>query len=473
MATFFLRVSKVSRGKGARVTRAAAYRAGERIHDERSSDVYNFSSRQDIAFKEVVLPADLAENPEMAWAHNRSTLWNAVEHAGYSRNALLAREYLVLLPPELTPSQRGALARGFAQELADRYRNAVDCVVHYPRPGSDSRHHHAHLLMTTREVGPGGIGARTVLELSGTERHARGLGPSKEDYLQTRERWAELTNDALAKAGMSAHVDHRSLRQQGVEREPAAVIPQKVYYAERKSGLTTDVGDEIRAKHRERVEALKAGRGEREEVVKRQRAESSDRFSENASAREGSPKRVPRSALTRAELNERRRTRYHANAEQLKDKRREKYRQNAETERRKYRDWRRANAPEVNERRRQWRAENTERANHRAREYRQRRSEHESARRWLRARGGEKESQSAMKEAALDERALSEVTSARPDDALEAARKWLELREQDPHGERSTSDAGSESVGPLLEPDDDDDDSERTRGKDLDVDVDL
>lgn len=173
MATYFLRVSKLSRGTGARVTRAAAYRAGERIHDERSSDTYNFSSRQDIAYKEVVLPSELEDDPEMAWARNRAALWNAVEQAATRRNSLLAREYLVLLPPELTPTQRIALVREFAQELANRYRNAVDSVIHYPRPGSDSRHHHAHVLMTTREVGHAGIGARTTLELAGTERRAR------------------------------------------------------------------------------------------------------------------------------------------------------------------------------------------------------------------------------------------------------------------------------------------------------------
>ncbi len=36
MASYFLRSKHISRGKGARVTRAAAYRAGERIRDERT-----------------------------------------------------------------------------------------------------------------------------------------------------------------------------------------------------------------------------------------------------------------------------------------------------------------------------------------------------------------------------------------------------------------------------------------------------
>jgi hypothetical protein len=47
-------------------------------------------------------------------------------------------------------------------ELADRYGGVVD-AVHVPRLQADPRRHHAHLLMTTRRVGPDGLGARTAL----------------------------------------------------------------------------------------------------------------------------------------------------------------------------------------------------------------------------------------------------------------------------------------------------------------------
>jgi len=84
MATYFLRTKHISRGKGARATRAAAYRAGERIRDERTSEVYDCSDRRDVAYKEVVLPADLAARPDMAWTQDRSVLWNAAEHAAFA-----------------------------------------------------------------------------------------------------------------------------------------------------------------------------------------------------------------------------------------------------------------------------------------------------------------------------------------------------------------------------------------------------
>lgn len=44
MANYFLHVKTFGRGKGSRATKAAAYRAGERIRDERTSAVYNYKA---------------------------------------------------------------------------------------------------------------------------------------------------------------------------------------------------------------------------------------------------------------------------------------------------------------------------------------------------------------------------------------------------------------------------------------------
>ncbi|HVO47930.1 MAG TPA: MobA/MobL family protein [Steroidobacteraceae bacterium] len=287
MATYFLRVTHISRGKGARSTRAAAYRAGERIRDERTGEVYDYSGRRDVVDKAVVLPSDLQNRADMAWTQDRSELWNAMEYAGVHRNARLAREWLVCLPPELNPAGRSQLVRAFAQELADQYRCAVDMAVHLPRPGADPRNHHAHLMSTTREVTPEGIGIRTTLEWGGRERHERGLGPSKDEYLGLRERWAQLTNEALKEAGLSARVDHRSLEAQGINREPVATVPGKVLYTERRTGPTV-AGDAIRARYQERVEARLRGREELARVVARQKSDAKTRLNE------GSQERGPR-----------------------------------------------------------------------------------------------------------------------------------------------------------------------------------
>jgi hypothetical protein len=150
------------------------------------------------------------------------------------------------------------------------------------------------------------------LELSGTERHARGLGPSKNDYLHIRKRWAQITNDALCKAGLDVRIDHRSYKKQGLNREPSAPIPQKLYYTEKKSGLNTAAGDDIRARHRERVEARSKGEAELTRVVERQKKECRERATELA-MKETNPPKVAHSSLSREELNQKRRERYRKN----------------------------------------------------------------------------------------------------------------------------------------------------------------
>jgi hypothetical protein len=313
MAVYFLRSRHISRGKGARATRAAAYRAGERIRDERTSEVYDYTYRYDVVYKDIVIPADLASRPDMAWTQDRSALWNAAEHAGKRRNSRLAREWLVLIPPELSPDQRARLVRRFAAELAEQYRCAVDLAIHRPRPGADPRNQHAHLLMTTRELTPQGLGRRVMLEVSGPERYQRGMTvDSRTEYLGLRERWATLTNEALREAGIEQRVDHRSLAAQGISREPTTTIPEKVFYAERKRGPST-AGAAIRARALERAEARRLGPEELARVLAEQKAALRQQARQDFAWRESAAPRPPRwSQLTREERNALRREQYQA-----------------------------------------------------------------------------------------------------------------------------------------------------------------
>lgn len=339
MAVYFLYVKIFSRSRGSRATKAAAYRAGERIHDDRTGECHNYSHRQDVAGAEIVLPSQFAGRTDMDWARRRSVLWNAVEHTD-RRDARLAREVLVALPPELTAVQRRNLVKRFSQELADKYQNAVDFAVHLPRTGSDQRHHHAHILMTSRQITTNGMGARTTLELGGRERYVRGLPPSKEDLLVIRERWAEVTNDALREAGLSERIDHRSYKSQGLNREPTPMMPQKIFYQEKTYGVSNPAGDQIRARHQERIEARLKGLDVLEKVIERQRAEGR----EQASARSNQPgskiQRIRHGALTREERLQKRREYVNANRAAIRQTKNE---------------WRKANRDEVNRKAREWR----------------------------------------------------------------------------------------------------------------------
>jgi ATP-dependent exoDNAse (exonuclease V) alpha subunit len=255
MAVYFLNMKTFGRAGGSSAASAAAYRAGERIRDERTGKTYDHSERQDVMHKEIILPGRFADE-EMAWARDRASLWNAAESAETRKNARVAREYLVALPVELSPPQRLELVRGFSQELSDRYGFAVDFAIHAPRDfhGSDPRNFHAHLLATTREVTLEGLGAKTTLEMGDDNRRELGLPPVINELLHARERWAAVTNDALQEARIAARVDHRSLEAQGIDREPRPQIPRAAFEMERQ-GYRNAVAERMREEHQARVQA--------------------------------------------------------------------------------------------------------------------------------------------------------------------------------------------------------------------------
>lgn len=120
----------------------------------------------------------------------------------------MARELEVSLPHELINAQREALAIALGQLLVDRYQCVVMVAIHEPVGGSDTRNHHAHLLMSSRKVGPEGLGER-----AGAAFDAKG-GKGAEEVRAVRELVGALINAHLARAGIDQAVEHRSLKDQ-------------------------------------------------------------------------------------------------------------------------------------------------------------------------------------------------------------------------------------------------------------------
>ena len=251
MAHFYMQISSMGRAAGRRATAAAAYRSGERIRDERTAELLNYSTRRDVLHAEIFVPSQFEGTP-IAWARNRERLWNTAEHAEKRRNSRVAREYQVTLPAELDAVRRVALARALAREIAERYGVAVDLAVDGNRAEGDARNFHAHLLTTTREVTPTGLGRKAGLDMDPLERRRHGLPDHRQEFINVRERWATLTNEALREANIDARIDHRSLAAQGIDREPLPAIPLMHLKLEQR-GLHSELAERLRAEYRERV----------------------------------------------------------------------------------------------------------------------------------------------------------------------------------------------------------------------------
>ena len=208
MAIYHLSVKVISRAAGRSAVAAAAYRAAERLHDERLDRAHDFTNKSGVVHSEVMLP----EGANGGW-QDREQLWNDIEAVEKRKDAQFAREVEFAIPREMTQQQGIELARGFVQAEFVEAGMIADLNVHWDIGADGLAKPHAHVMLTMREIvtdkdGEAGFGAK-VREWNRTEL-----------VEQWRERWADYVNSRLAELDIDARIDHRSLEAQGIGLEP-------------------------------------------------------------------------------------------------------------------------------------------------------------------------------------------------------------------------------------------------------------
>lgn len=200
MAIYHLTAKAYSRKDGKSSTAGAAYRAGVCIEDARTGEVHDYTRRSGVAFAALCLPGDATAD--------RAEFWNRVEAHHKRGDAITCREVEVALPAELDADARRELAHAFAKHLSDTYGVAADLAIHEPSKGGDERNHHAHILLSACSVNADGtLGKKAeALDPIACKKAQR---PTLADT--ERQHWARMVNAALAKAGVTARVDHRRL----------------------------------------------------------------------------------------------------------------------------------------------------------------------------------------------------------------------------------------------------------------------
>ena len=245
MALYRFSAEIIGRGKGYSATAAAAYRAGERIEDERTGVVHDYRRRDGVLHAEILAPEGAP-----AWACDRAKLWNTVEQAERRRDAQLSRQLILALPHELSDAQRQELVRDFVQREFVNRGMVADLAIHAPDRAGDTRNHHAHVMLTMRRIEGNGFGNK--------ER-----GWNDDGVLRGwRYQWAQFQNRALERAGHKARVDHRSYADQGIDREPTQHLGKWAHRME-KAGKPSRIGEQNR-----QVQARNAERAQREHQFK-------------------------------------------------------------------------------------------------------------------------------------------------------------------------------------------------------------
>lgn len=230
MALFSMRIQQVKRSAGQSPVAAAAYRAGERLHDGRQGITHDYTRKTGIVHKEIMVPDNAP-----AWARklDRESLWNMVDKRERRKDAQTAREIRIMIPRELDPAARVSLVRDFVKRNFVDLGMIADVAIHCPMAADGKEQPHAHVMLTMRPLTAEGFGDKSrhdwVPDPTGRV-HADGrpvMVESNADswnsaayYERCRENWENTANGALARAGSAERIDRRSYLERGLSRLP-------------------------------------------------------------------------------------------------------------------------------------------------------------------------------------------------------------------------------------------------------------
>jgi hypothetical protein len=202
----------VSVRTGKCVTSAAAYRAAVELEDERTGRRYDYTRKRGVLGAEIMLPEGAP-----SWMADRSALWNAIETIEKRKDAQLARDFILSLPHELDREQRTALTRDFVREQFCARGYVADIAWHAPDKAG-GLNWHAHVMTPMRKVEGTGFARKKERAEGDGLKHPAAIW--KEELALLREAWANRANRHLAAAGLDIVIDHRSLEERGIDREP-------------------------------------------------------------------------------------------------------------------------------------------------------------------------------------------------------------------------------------------------------------
>lgn len=224
MALYHAHTSYISRGSTNSVCAHAAYICAEKVKDERTGELFDFTKkRKEVLHKEILLPTEAK-----GLFATTEDIWNAVErHEDYiaesrygnyrdplkQQKSLAAKERFLetavtgfklecSLPVEFNAAQKIALSKKIAEELFLSKNLIVEYAIHDIKDNP-----HVHFLSNFRPIIDGKFSNRKV--------HFR-----PKDIKEMRKQIADITNQYAKEEGFDFRIDHRSYKDQGLEKKP-------------------------------------------------------------------------------------------------------------------------------------------------------------------------------------------------------------------------------------------------------------
>lgn len=271
MAIYSLSMSSVSRAVGSSALATLSYIASMKIRDERRGKTfYGFGRRERVEHVETLLPEGAPEaykNPEV--------LFNAIETVDRAKNARPAKKIIVALPRELDKSTHVDIMRAFISENLLTRGYACTYAIH---TDVEERNPHAHILVANRKISKQGMWKMKYKKAYALDAHGNKIPvidpatgeqkvdarnrkqwkrrnvevnelDKKETLKALREAWAKTVNDYLPE---HLHIDHRSLKAQGIDRVPTVHEGYASREIEARGGISdrAEINREIRHANR-------------------------------------------------------------------------------------------------------------------------------------------------------------------------------------------------------------------------------
>lgn len=239
MSSYHFSLAKISRRDGQSITRTASYITGMLLHDCYIDNDYDLP-REDVLYAQVFLPDGAPQE-----LNDLQRLVNAIDQAERRKDARTGKEITASLPNELPVKEDVDIVSRFVAANITAHQLCAIAAIHSGRNDEDpSRSNpHVHIIFATRPV---------TIEGFSRLKDRENDHPLFLDHC--REGWARIQNEAYERAGLDIHVDHRSFRDQGLDREPMQRLSYDDYQRELQ-GERTPAGDlnrEITARNKER-----------------------------------------------------------------------------------------------------------------------------------------------------------------------------------------------------------------------------
>ena len=244
----------------------ASYISRSILVSEYDGQTYRPKYHEDLVHSEISLPT----NAPKEYA-DRATLWNSVELSEKGQKSQLARMLKASLPNEWSYELAEEVVRDYVQRNFVDKGMCADWAIHDSENDKEQRNLHIHVLLTMRPLTENGEwGAKTkkvyILDENGervplidkktgkqkVDKRNRKQWKchtadstdwnSKENAKMWRKDLADTINATNEQLGIALHWEHRSFKEQGIDREPTIHIGAVANALERK-GIQTERGN--------------------------------------------------------------------------------------------------------------------------------------------------------------------------------------------------------------------------------------